>query len=285
MSARKRPNDDDINEDIVQTPQKRLRGDSHLDLSQVRDFSLEESSSEDNERCVGSIERVSMKNFMCHSRLDVNFYPQVNFVIGRNGSGKSAILTALVVGLGGKANVTSRGSSVKSFIKNGKHSAEVIIQLSNKGMDAYKPHLYGDHIIIERKLTADGSQYKLKNTNNKVVSMKRDELNHILDQFNIQVDNPISILNQDTSRNFLHSKSANDKYKFFLKATQLEQIKVDYIQADQQKNIAENCLQTKMESMPTLEKEVQAWETKFKALQSLSAQKKKVHELKDEMAW
>ena len=46
-----------------------------------------------------------------------------------------------------------------------------------------------------------------------IVSTKREDLNHILDQFNIQVDNPVSILNQDTSRNFLHSKSPYDKYK------------------------------------------------------------------------
>lgn len=30
---------------------------------------------------------------------------------------------------------------------------------------------------------------------------------------NIQVDNPVSILNQDTSRNFLNTKSASDKFK------------------------------------------------------------------------
>lgn len=45
------------------------------------------------------------------------------------------------------------------------------------------------------------------------VSTKREELNHILDQFNIQVDNPVAILNQETSRNFLNSKNAQDKYK------------------------------------------------------------------------
>ena len=44
-------------------------------------------------------------------------------------------------------------------------------------------------------------------------STKREELSHILDQFNIQVDNPVAILNQDTSRNFLHSIHPGDKYK------------------------------------------------------------------------
>lgn len=47
----------------------------------------------------------------------------------------------------------------------------------------------------------------------KVVSTKREELTAILDQFNIQVDNPVAILNQDTSRNFLNSKSPHDRYR------------------------------------------------------------------------
>ena len=33
--------------------------------------------------------------------------------------GKSAILTALIVGLGGKATMTNRGVSLKGFVKNG----------------------------------------------------------------------------------------------------------------------------------------------------------------------
>lgn len=58
---------------------------------------------------------MALKNFMCHSFLEVNFENNVNVVIGKNGSGKSALLTALIVGLGGKASLTNRGSSIKGF--------------------------------------------------------------------------------------------------------------------------------------------------------------------------
>lgn len=47
----------------------------------------------------------------------------------------------------------------------------------------------------------------------KLVTQKREELGHLLEQFNIQVDNPIEILNQDTSRNFLHSTNPKNKYQ------------------------------------------------------------------------
>lgn len=47
----------------------------------------------------------------------------------------------------------------------------------------------------------------------KLVSNRREELSRVMETFNIQVDNPVVILNQETSRNFLHSKSPHDKYK------------------------------------------------------------------------
>ena len=67
----------------------------------------------------GIIESVTCMNFMCHTKLHVPFGPLINFIIGHNGSGKSAVLTALTLCLGGKAATTNRGQSLKSFIKNG----------------------------------------------------------------------------------------------------------------------------------------------------------------------
>lgn len=179
---------------------------------------------------VGIVESITLKNFMCHTLLGpFTFGSNVNFVVGNNGSGKSAVLTALIVALGGKAQATNRGSSLKGFVKEGESSADVSITLRNKGRDAYKPEVFGQAIIVDLKITREGMRsYKLKTKAGNLVSSKKDELMAILDHFNIQVNNPVSILTQEMSKHFLHSKGEGDKYKFFMKATQLEQMKEDY---------------------------------------------------------
>lgn len=67
----------------------------------------------------GILESVECINFMCHKHFSVELGPLINFIVGKNGSGKSAILTAITLCLGGKASVTNRGQSLKKFIKEG----------------------------------------------------------------------------------------------------------------------------------------------------------------------
>jgi chromosome segregation ATPase len=74
---------------------------------------------------------------MCHKKLQVDFGPNLNFIIGHNGSteqlvfprnaflrlncvgGKSAIMTALTVCLGSTASQTNRASNLRSLIRSG----------------------------------------------------------------------------------------------------------------------------------------------------------------------
>jgi len=43
---------------------------------------------------MGVIEKVDMTNFMCHNRLTIKLGPQINFVIGHNGSEWSPLMSS-----------------------------------------------------------------------------------------------------------------------------------------------------------------------------------------------
>ena len=49
-----------------------------------------------------------MENFMCHENLKIDLCPRINYITGVNGSGKSAILTALQMCLGARSSSTHR---------------------------------------------------------------------------------------------------------------------------------------------------------------------------------
>lgn len=63
--------------------------------------------------------------------------------------------------------------------------------------------------------------------------------------FNIQVDNPIAILNQDTARTFLVSNNPKDKYLLLMRATQLHYIKTLYEEIEQDINTTQMIISQK----------------------------------------
>ncbi|KAK4385139.1 Structural maintenance of chromosomes protein 6B [Sesamum angolense] len=179
----------------------------------------------------GIISRIRLENFMCHSNLEIELGDWVNFVTGQNGSGKSAILTALCVAFGSRARGTQRANTMKDFIKNGCSHALVQVEIKNHGEDAFKPELYGDFIIVDRRISESTSSIILKNSQGRRVGTRKEDLREIVEHFNIDVENPCVIMSQDKSREFLHSGNAKDKFKqltpvsqFFFKATLLQQV-------------------------------------------------------------
>ncbi|XP_010158965.1 PREDICTED: structural maintenance of chromosomes protein 6-like, partial [Eurypyga helias] len=238
---------------------------------------------------VGIIESIQLKNFMCHSMLGpFQFGSNVNFVVGNNGSGKSSVLTALIVGLGGKATATNRGSSLKMFVRDGETSADISITLRNQGRDAYKPDVYGGSIIVNQHINLDGSRsYRLKSKSGTLISSKKEELLGILDHFNIQVDNPVSVLTQEMSKHFLQSKNEGDKYKNhrFMKATQLEQMKEDY--SSIMKTKENTCIQIEqgVERLQELKLLYCEKKERYKSIGFVNDLRNRLEDLKHKMAW
>ncbi|KAH7345701.1 P-loop containing nucleoside triphosphate hydrolase protein [Rhizoctonia solani] len=237
----------------------------------------------------GIIEKIELINFMCHSRTTVPFGPQINFVIGHNGSGKSAVLSGIAIALGGRSASTGRGTGLKSFIKEGEGVAEVTITLKNEGLDAYRPDVYGNAIRITRRFTDKGSSsYTIKGAKDKfkkTISSKREELTNITDHMNLQVDNPVVVLTQDTSRQFLASSKPKDKYQFFLNGTSLTQLSDEYETILESLKKTETILQSKQTVVPDLKRQFTEAQSKYREAQAAQQQSQRVEELEKEMAW
>lgn len=172
----------------------------------------------------GVIEKLELFNFMCHKAFSLMLGPQTNFIIGSNGSGKSAVLTGISVALGAKATDTDRGSSLKNLIMHGKNVARAIVTLKNEGPEAYKPAEFGPRIIIERTLKMEGAHtLKIKNSENKVISTTRNTVDAILEYFGITIANPMTILTQTEAKTFLAHSTDKDKFNSFMSGTRLKE--------------------------------------------------------------
>ncbi|PWW79239.1 P-loop containing nucleoside triphosphate hydrolase protein [Tuber magnatum] len=280
-------------------------GDDDLELSSSPrvpdyDFDLEELSTQRAEMEIreemaiekpnvpaenGIIQSVTCQNFMCHRWLEIKFGPFVNFVIGHNGSGKSAILTAITLCLGGKAAATNRGTSMKSLIKEGEDTSRITVKLKNRG-DGFKTEQYGDAILIERNFTRDGSSgYKLKSSDGKVISSKKEELEEICDYFGLQVDNPMTILTQDSARQFLSSSTNAEKYKFFAKGVNLEQLDQDYALIKNGIDSTDAVLHNKLADIDDLKKLMVRANKRLDQLKSHETLRDKIEVLIRQMAW
>jgi len=92
----------------------------------------------------------------------------------------------------------------------GKDCARTQLVLMNKG------HLsvtkYGREFMLERTISKTGSStYRIKAEGHNWRPLKRNELDYILMVLNIQLDNPVAILNQEVAKNFLRTKDPKDK--------------------------------------------------------------------------
>ena len=234
----------------------------------------------------GVIEEVFCRNFMCHSKLRIKLGPLINFIIGHNGSGKSAVLTALQMCLGGSAKVTNRGASLKNLIKEGEESATLAVRIKNRGDGAYKTDLYGNSITVERHFSrSGGSAFKIKSSEGQIITTKKMDLDEILDFFAFQLDNPINVLTQDMARQFLSNSSAADKYKFFIRGTQLETLDHDYKMIEESYNGILAKLEGRTEDIEMLKKKWDQAEEKKNRAERARGLERKIIQMENMHSW
>ncbi|XP_025687133.1 structural maintenance of chromosomes protein 6B isoform X2 [Arachis hypogaea] len=233
----------------------------------------------------GTIKKIRLENFMCHENFEMEFGNAVNFVLGQNGSGKSAILTALCVAFGSRAKKTDRANHLKDLIKKGCSNAVIHVEIQNEGEDAFKPEIYGDVIIVERRISVSANSIILKDHQGKRVGYRIADLREMVEHFNIDVDNPCVIMSQDKSREFLHSGNDKDKFKFFYKATLLQQVNDLLENISKEIGVAHGIVKDLEGSIKPVEKELKELQDKIKAMEHIEQMSVDIQKLKKKLAW
>ena len=235
----------------------------------------------------GIIQKIVLTNFMCHKHLKIEMGPQINFVTGANGSGKSAILVGLALCLGASTGFIQRSGTLAGFVREGCASGTVAVTLSNDGADAFKPELYGRSITIERSISRStgASKYKLKNASGGLVTQDRSELVPMCDRFNIQVNNPCIIMMQETSRDFLGNSPAKKKYELFERATQIRPVMDHLVEMMDEITNAMHTRDRKKALLPALEHQFEIAKKEHDEIEHLKHVKEQMRSVKAELVW
>ncbi|KIJ26662.1 hypothetical protein M422DRAFT_55402 [Sphaerobolus stellatus SS14] len=230
---------------------------------------------------IGVLESVELHNFMCHKNFTFKLGPRMNII-----TGSEPLLSAR------REKRHSLSIDSRSWRKSKLDWTRKRLEISylrwemNQGEEAYKHELYGDRIIITRRFTVDGaSSYKIKTSDLRVVSTRRDELTAICDSMSIQIDNPLTILNQDSSRQLLVKATPNDHYEFFMKATLLDRLQEDYETCWENIKKTAGTLKRKKEELYDLETTLNAVETRNQAATRARELDGELVQCRRELAW
>ncbi|SPQ19657.1 4fca79c4-ead0-465c-8946-27fcdf1e8842 [Thermothielavioides terrestris] len=140
----------------------------------------------------GAIVRVKVRNFVTYEEAEFFLGPNLNMVIGPNGTGKSSLVCAICLGLGYSSSVLGRASAFGEFVKHGNDEAEIEVELYRKPEDS-ENYVIGLCIRREdnsRRFTINGQRVSHK------------EVQSFMRSLRIQIDNLCQFLPQDKVAEF-----------------------------------------------------------------------------------
>ncbi|KAI1806929.1 P-loop containing nucleoside triphosphate hydrolase protein [Daldinia bambusicola] len=116
-------------------------GDDQSDDGDLRRGRVKNEPNSTGEFQTGAIVRVLVEDFVTYEHAEFNPGPNLNMVIGPNGTGKSSLVCAICLGLGFHPRHLGRASNVGEFVKHGKETAIVEIELQGQ------PSELSNHVI------------------------------------------------------------------------------------------------------------------------------------------
>jgi DNA repair protein RecN (Recombination protein N) len=159
---------------------------------------------------------LSIKNFALIENCELDFKEGLNIITGETGAGKSIIMQALAILLGGRANVEQIRSGMDEAVLNATISVsgqkELINYLKSIGVE-----IEDDEVIIRRILTSSAKSRSFIN-GTQVTSKEMNVISSTLFDFHGQHEG-ISLLKKNTHLKYLDNFLHNEK-----ELSQLEQI-------------------------------------------------------------
>ncbi|KAJ1922364.1 Structural maintenance of chromosomes protein 5 [Tieghemiomyces parasiticus] len=134
----------------------------------------------------GSIVRVSLRQFVTYDACQFHPGPHLNMIIGPNGTGKSTIVCAIALGLGGNTSLLGRAKDISEFVKHGAERASIEIEL--KGFPGQR------NVTVKRQIqrSSNSSTWKV---DGRPATFK--DVQTLVARFSVQVDNLCQFLPQD----------------------------------------------------------------------------------------
>lgn len=251
----------------------------------------------------GILQSVRLDRFMSHECFKYTLGPNVNIINGANGSGKSAIVAALQIGLGAMASATERASRIDDHIMHGKDSAIITINILNhkpavaedgtcaEADETFKHDMYGDIITIERRLVrGKASSWAVKTKKGRHAQLPKDhtpakEVRAIVDHFGFMVNNPVAILTQTKSKAFLAKGKPAEHYKLYKEATLLGPVEQELAKTQNVAEEVRNLVKSKMALVPETEEALEKLEIANREAQEMKNIDTRISETQALFAW
>ncbi|CAG7730182.1 unnamed protein product [Allacma fusca] len=226
----------------------------------------------------GSIVRLKIRDFMTYHLVEMTAGPNVNLIMGPNGTGKSTIVCAICLGLAGKAKFLGRAHALKEYIRHGAKRASVEIEL------------YGaeeENWVIRRDIqeTKSGASSDWFLNNRKT---PESQITDLMAKLNIQLDNLCQFLPQDRVQDFAKmepvellentEKSIDNNAGLLAKHAQLKELQEEIKLLEQTQRKFSEELRNETAHTNRMEHDVRAFNDRKELLE-------KIHEYEGKKLW
>lgn len=145
-----------------------------------------------NEYSPGAVVRVKLVNFVTYEKAEFRPGPNLNMIIGPNGTGKSSLVCALALGLGYPTNVLGRATKYSEYVTHGRDSATIEIELQKRPQDQ------SNH-VVRLQITRESNNRRFW-LNKREVTVKK--IQSIVSKLRIACDNLCQFLPQEKVAEF-----------------------------------------------------------------------------------